>query len=165
MQPIIERFGRAFDATVQPFPVPAFFDNPATRAAMWKERSIARILHMRRNADVCLFSLGAVSGGIPSHVYSAGYLDRKDFEALRQENVVGDVSTVFVREDGSHHGISLNNRASGIPPEDLRRVNHRICVVTGRNKVPALRAALRSQLITDLVIDEPTAADLAPYSE
>lgn len=157
---IIERFGRAYDATVQSFPVPAFFDYAATRSAMWRERSIGRILGMQRQADVCLFSLGAVAGGVPSHVYSAGYLDRHDFAALRREKVVGDLSTVFIRADGSHAGISLNERASGMPPEDLRRVNRRICVVTGRNKVPALRAALRSHLVTDLVIDEPTAADL-----
>lgn len=157
---IIERFGRAFDAAVQPFPVPAFFDYRQTREAMWRERSIKRIVSMQRKADVCLFSLGAVAGGIPSHVYSAGYLDRNDFDSLRRERVVGDLSTVFLRADGSHHGIALNDRASGMPPEDLRRVNRRLCVITGRNKVAALRAALRSRLITDLVIDEPTAADL-----
>lgn len=157
---ITGRFGRAFDATVQPFPVPAFFDHAATRTAMWKERSIARIRTMQREADVCLFSVGAVAGGVPSHVYSAGYLDQKDFETLQREQVVGDLSTVFIRADGSHHGIAINDRASGMLPEDLRHINRRICVATGRNKVPALRAALRAHLVTDLVVDEPTAAEL-----
>lgn len=157
---IIGRFGRAFDATVQPFPVPAFFDHAATRTAMWKERSIARIRAMQREADVCLFSVGAVAGGVPSHVYSAGYLDQKDFETLNREQVVGDLSTVFIRADGSDHGIPINDRASGMPPEDLRHVNRRICVATGRNKVPALRAALRAHLVTDLILDEPMAAEL-----
>ena len=28
-----------------------------------------------RRADIALFGVGAVTGGLPSHVYSAGYLD------------------------------------------------------------------------------------------
>lgn len=164
---IIERFGQAYNASVQPFPVPAFFDYAATRDAMWKERSIRRILAMQRNADVSLFSLGAVAGGIPSHVYSAGYLDQRDFHTLKAENVVGDISTVFIRANGTSQGISLNDRASGLPPEELRHVGRRICVVSGHNKLPAIQAALRARLVTDLIIDESTATKLvtpAAYS-
>ncbi|WGW12558.1 sugar-binding domain-containing protein [Saxibacter everestensis] len=157
---VISRFGAAFDAPVQHFPVPAFFDYAATRKAMWQERSIKRILRMQRNVDVALFSVGAVAGGVPSHVYTAGYLDDADFRSLRTEGVVGDINTVFIRADGSHHDIPLNQRASGIPPDELRRIHRRLCVVSGENKVPALRAALASHLVTDLVIDEPTASSL-----
>lgn len=161
---ITGHFGQAFDATVQPFPVPAFFDHPETRTAMWKERSIARIRDMQRTADVCLFSVGAIAGGVPSHVYSAGYLDHDDFETLRREEVVGDLSTVFIRADGSDDNIPINDRASGMPPRELYKINHRICIATGDNKVPPLRAALRAQMITDLVTDEPTAARLMSNS-
>src|SRR5919202_4818379 len=36
---ILRRFGTAFGARVEEFPVPAFFDDPATKAALWRERS------------------------------------------------------------------------------------------------------------------------------
>ena len=65
---LISRFADAFDARVHHFPVPAFFDYAETRRAMWRERSIARVLDMQRRADIALFSVGALEGDVPSHV-------------------------------------------------------------------------------------------------
>lgn len=56
---LISRFADAFDARVHHFPVPAFFDYAETRRAMWRERSIARVLDMQRRADIALFLVGA----------------------------------------------------------------------------------------------------------
>lgn len=52
---LISRFGDAFDARVHLFPVPAFFDYAETRQAMWRERSVARVLDVQRRADIALF--------------------------------------------------------------------------------------------------------------
>jgi deoxyribonucleoside regulator len=157
---ILGRFGYAFDAKVQQFPVPTLFDFAATRRALWRERSIIRILELQRRCDIMLFSIGAVHGGVPSHVYTAGYLGEADFKELGIQGVVGDVATVFLREDGSHDGISLNERSSGPPPEVVCRAPRRICVVSGTHKVRGLRGAIAAGLITDLIIDERTASAL-----
>ena len=49
---MLSRMGAALGARTIGFPVPAFFDQAATRRAMWSERSIKRILvfmsHLRR---------------------------------------------------------------------------------------------------------------------
>ncbi|MBD8079447.1 sugar-binding transcriptional regulator [Cellulosimicrobium arenosum] len=153
-------FGAAFDAQVHDFPVPAFFDYAETKRAMWRERSVRRVLDVQRHADIALFSVGAVSGGVPSHVYSAGYLEPEDVAVLEDEGVVGDVCTVFLRQDGTYRDIALNARATGPAPDELRRVPRRVCVVAGDNKVAPLRAALRAGVVTDLVIDEITASRL-----
>ncbi|WP_250445041.1 sugar-binding transcriptional regulator [Actinotalea sp. C106] len=157
---LISGFGSAFDAAVHHFPVPAFFDYPETKASMWRERSIRRVLDVQRRADIALFSVGAVSGGVPSHVYSAGYLDAEDVTLLHDEGVVGDVCTVFLRADGSYADVALNARATGPTPTELRRIPRRVCAVAGDNKVAPLRAALAAGAVTDLVIDEVTAAAL-----
>ena len=154
---LISGFGAAFDATVHHFPVPAFFDYPDTKAAMWRERSIRRVLDVQRRADIALFGVGAVSGGLPSHVYSAGYLDAEDVALLTEEGVVGDVCTVFLRADGSYQDIALNARATGPTPLELHLIPRRVCAVAGDNKVGPLRAALAAGVVTDLVIDELTA--------
>ena len=41
------------------------------------------------------------------------------------------------------------------------RVPRRIAVVSGRAKLPALRGAVATGVITDLVVDESTAGQLA----
>jgi len=157
---LIARFGDAFDARVQLFPVPAFFDYAETRRAMWRERSVARVLDLQRRADMVLFSIGAVGGEVPSHVYSAGYLEREDIETLEAEGVVGDVCTVFLRADGTYVDLSLNERATGPTPAELKRIPRRVCAVAGDSKVTPLLAALRAGVITHLVLDEQTATRL-----
>lgn len=157
---LISSFGSAFGAAMHHFSVPAFFDYPETKAAMWRERSVQRVLGVQRRADIALFSVGAVAGAVPSHVYSAGYLDDDDVRLLHEEGVVGDVCTVFLRADGSYQDISLNQRATGPTPAELQRIPRRVCVVSGDNKAVPLLAALHAGVVTDLVVDEVTATAL-----
>jgi deoxyribonucleoside regulator len=157
---ILRRFGDAFGAQVQQFPVPAFFDDPDTKLALWRERSTRRVLELQESMDVVLFGIGAPSALVPSHVYSGGYLEASDHESLRRDGVVGDVATVFLREDGSSTDIELNKRASGPDFATIRRAPRRVCVVAGTSKVPGIRGALAAGLITDLILDEGTARAL-----
>src|SRR5699024_8541303 len=67
---VLSRAAARWDATVHQFPVPAFFDFPATREAMWRERSVQRVLATQREATVAVFSVGAFDAEVPSHVYT-----------------------------------------------------------------------------------------------
>lgn len=159
---ILHRFAAAFGGAVEQFPVPAFFDDPATKRAMWRERSTRRILDVQKGMDLVVFSVGSAGAPVPSHVYAGGYLEPADLAALRADRVVGDVATVFYRADGSSDGIALNDRATGPDFDDLRRVRRRVCVVSGVSKLASLRGALAAGLVTDLVIDEMAARSLDP---
>ncbi|MDJ0324683.1 sugar-binding domain-containing protein [Cryobacterium sp. PH31-AA6] len=158
---ILRRFGDAFGAHVEQFPVPTFFDDPATRQALWRERGVIRLLELQGRMDVALFGLGSPFSDVPSHVYAGGYLEDADFDALGQSGVVGDVATIFFRADGSTDGIPLNQRSTGPDFAVLRRTPRRICVVSGSSKLASLRGALAARVITDLYIDEGTARALA----
>jgi DNA-binding transcriptional regulator LsrR (DeoR family) len=158
---ILSRFGAAYSAYVQQFPVPAFFDDPATKLALWRERSIRRVLDIQAHMDIALFGLGSPSAEVPSHVFSGGYLNRDDFRSLAKQGVVGDVATVFFRADGSYSDLPLNARSSGPDLNLLRRAARRICVVSGTAKLASLRGALNAGIVTDLIVDESTARTLA----
>jgi DNA-binding transcriptional regulator LsrR (DeoR family) len=157
---ILERFGRAYSAQIQQFPVPAFFDDPATREALWRERSTKRTLKIQANMDIAIFGLGSPFAEVPSHVYIGGYLDRGDYRSLSDDHVVGDIATVFYRLDGSWRDVALNARATGPDFDRLRRVARRVCVVSGPQKLASLRGALATGLITDLVLDGALARHL-----
>jgi deoxyribonucleoside regulator len=157
---IVRRFGANFDATVEEFPVPAFFDYADTKMALWRERSVRRILDLQARADTAIFGVGAPTGPVHSHVYSAGYVEERDLTRLTADGVVGDIATVFLRADGSWRDIGLNARCSGPPLDQLAAVPERICVVPGRHRLPGLRGALAAGLVTQLIIDEDAAAAL-----
>jgi len=156
---IIMRFAENYQAKAYLFPLPTFFDYVETKQFLWRERSIKRILDLQNQADLLLYSIGAVNSGIPSRVHSDGYLDKRDYQELEQLNVAGDVATVFFRDDGSFNNIPLNQRASG-PNLSLLKEKHGICVVSGLAKVRGLCSALRGGLIKELIVDEPTALEL-----
>lgn len=153
---ILMRFAQNYRATYHLFPVPAFFDKVQTKNALWEETSIKRILDLQSKADLYLYSIGAVNAGIPSHIHIEGYLNQSDYMELKKSAVVGDIATVFFREDGSYNNISINQRSSG-PSLTLFKNKHGICVISGQAKLKGLFAAIRGKLITELILDEPTA--------
>ncbi|MHA7145364.1 sugar-binding transcriptional regulator [Arthrobacter sp. TmT3-37] len=157
---LLAEMAAAFGSSLIPFPTPAFFDNEQTRRLMWAESSVRRVLSVRNSADLALFSVGAFQGSTRSEVYSGGYLTEDAFKQFAAHRVVGDVCTVFLREDGTYADIDLNRRASGPTPMELRQIPSRLCVVAGDQKVPGLVGALRAGVVTDLVIDEITARTL-----
>ncbi|MFJ2315985.1 transcriptional regulator [Arthrobacter sp. MYb214] len=157
---ILTRFGQAFTARTEQFPVPAFFDRASTRDAMWKETSIRRVLQVQKEMSLAVFSLGSAGSAVASQVYRGGYLTKAETQELNEIGVVGDVATVFFDKDGNSSNISLNARSTGPNLDALRKVPTRFCVVAGRGKLQAVRGALKGGLITDLVIDEGTALAL-----
>ncbi|MHC6220944.1 sugar-binding transcriptional regulator [Arthrobacter sp. MMS24-S77] len=160
---IMRRFGIAYGARVEQFPVPAFFDHASTKTAMWNERSVQRVLDLQARMSIAIFGVGSVHSDYPSHVYAGGYLDETDLNLLASSDVVGDVATVFFRADGSSDGITLNERSTGPSHEQLRQVRRRICVVSGASKINGLRGALAARLATDLILDEATAKRLVSF--
>ncbi|MEA4812391.1 MAG: sugar-binding domain-containing protein [Anaerolineaceae bacterium] len=156
---IVQRFADNYEAKAHLFPVPTFFDYSGTKKLLWQERSIRTILEIQNKANLLLFSIGAVNGGVPSHVYSGGYLEEKDYKELCKHNVIGDIATVFFQRDGSHLNIPMNLRSSG-PDLEMFKEKKSICVVSGLAKVAGLDAALRGGFIKVLIVDEPTARSL-----
>jgi deoxyribonucleoside regulator len=156
---IIMRFSENFRARAHLFPVPTFFDFPETKSALWREGSIKRILNLHEQADILLYSIGAVNAGMPSHVYSGGYLTETDYKELEKFKIAGDIATVFFKEDGSFDNIPLNKRVSG-PSLELFKQKHGVCVVSGLAKVSGLNAALKGNLMSELIVDESTARAL-----
>lgn len=150
----------AFEARPVYFPVPAFFDDPATRAALWRERSIAGVVRLQQQCDIAVFGVGSWAGTLTSQVYAADYLDDRDMAALQAAGAVGDVCTTFVRGDGSWADLEINARSSGPALDELARLPRRVCVVPSSNRVPGVIGALRAGVVTDLVIDEQSATAL-----
>lgn len=157
---ILDRFGDAYGATIEQLPVPAVFDDPGTKEAMWRERSTRRVLGIQAKADVAVFGVGSPFAEVPSRVYLGGYLDASDVESLARDGVVGDVATVFYRADGSTDGVAINRRTTGPDLARLRRIPRRLCAVSGVQKLPSLRGALAAGVVTDLVLDDALARAL-----
>lgn len=158
---LVSNLAKAWGATGEVFPVPAFFDHAETREMLWSERSIRRILDIQAKADLAVFSVGAVRADVPSQVHVGGYLSPNDLHRLHRAGVVGDIGTVFYRSDGTTADIELNSRASGLPLEHLRKIPTRLCLAVGAGKAEALAAALAGGYVTHLLADQELLAGVA----
>jgi DNA-binding transcriptional regulator LsrR (DeoR family) len=155
---IIMRFAENYAGTPSLMPIPAYFDDPSTKQAMFRERSIERVHGVARRADAVLFSIGVPDAD--SYIYRAGYIERDDLDALLADGVVGDIATMFFRADGSWRDIDMNARSSGLSLDTLAAHPHTICIVDGARKREAILGALRGGFMNTLIIDEPTAHTL-----
>ena len=154
---ILARMAYQWKANIVQFPVPAFFDDPQTKEALWREGAVRRVLNWQEKCTLAVFSVGALRAEIPSHVYAAGYLSRSELNKLALDKVVGDVCTVLIRQDGTWNDIAINKRATGPSPDQLRRIPRRFCVVAGKAKAQSLLGALNAGVATDLVCDKGVA--------
>lgn len=157
---VIGLLGTKWQAQAVHFPVPAFFDHASTREALWRERSVQRVLDQQAACSLAVFSVGAFDAEVPSHVHASGYLSPADLDALHADGAVADVCTVFLRADGSWRDLPINQRSSGVDPDRLARIPRRVLVASGARKAGPVHAALLARVATDVVIDEATATAL-----
>ena len=148
---LIAHIANNYEARGYLFSVPAFFDFSETRDVLWKESSVKRILDLQNRSDIVLFSPESI-------------LDNNRLKGLTplapQSDVVGLVSNIFIRADGSYDDIELNQRACGPDLSLLHHVDRVICAASGFNHLESLRGALNGRYLTDLIVDEPTARRL-----
>lgn len=127
-----------------PFVVP----DAATARALRGQPEVARTFAQFRSVTKALVGIGRWAPA-QSTVYDAA--TEKERRALRQQGICADVSGVFVMPDGSTPPTALNDRMIGVSAEQLRATPEVIAVPYEAVKAPAVRAALRSRLVTSLV--------------
>lgn len=81
---------------------------------------------------------------------------------LRERKAVGMIATYYYDEDGSFIE-SPNDIVIRIPLDDMKRTNVFLFVSSGEKKVAAVRGALKTGIVTHLIIDDVTARKLIEW--
>lgn len=137
--------------------VPMLVPDPSTAAALRGQPEVARAFSRFRTVTKAVAGIGQWSAG-ESMLYEA--VTPAERRTLHRLGVCAEVSGVLLTEDGEPVQTELTERMIAISVDELRGVGEVIGIPYGVRKTRAVRAALRSGLVTSLVTDAALAASL-----
>jgi phosphoenolpyruvate---glycerone phosphotransferase subunit DhaK len=134
---------------------PAVMSTAKARAIMVAEQLVAEQLQILLQANKALFGISALRPN--TSLDSDGLFEGADIQHYLDGAAVGVLAARFIDAWGKPVAGALDDRVIGLSLEDLLRVDLRICVAGGFDKVPAILAALRRGYANVLVTDAATA--------
>ena len=152
------QFAELFQGEGFLIPAPAVVDSPETKHALLERCGLSAIFEMADNLDVALLSCGGISSLTTS--YRTGYLSEADRRSLIEAGAIGDVLYNFIDEKGDLVDHEVNDRVISVNLARLRRTPERVLISGGKDKLVAVRAAIRTVAPTTLILDEQTAIAL-----
>lgn len=142
-------------------PVPYLASSEREKELLQAQQSVQEMLQLARRADVYIIGVGAIGDDalVNAHIRQMRMISEAEWHELQQKQAVCDIMGSFVDIDGVAVKSNINKLALGLGPDDLRG-RKVIAVVGGGGKERAVLAALRTNIITDLVLCEDTAQRL-----
>jgi len=142
-------------------PVPYIAANAEEKEVLLAQRSVQDMLALARQAEIYLVGIGAMTPD--AHVRQVGMVSDTEWNDLCRLNAVGDLMGCFLDAAGRPVDATVNHHALGLGIEEMRG-RRIVAVAAGAAKAQAILAALKTGVITDLVIDEQAARPIAEMS-
>jgi DNA-binding transcriptional regulator LsrR (DeoR family) len=139
------------------FHVPLVVPSAATARAMRKQPEVARAFARYGSVTKAVVGIGLWAPG-QSTIYDAA--DERDRELMTRLGACADISGVIVDTEGRPVDAGLTERMIGISAPEMRAIPEVIAIAYGMEKAPAVRAALRSGLVSGLITHTTLAAAL-----
>lgn len=154
---IAENFARKTGGDYCLLNAPIVLQNKETCDLFKKEPSISQILKKGKSCNIALVGIGEVN--LSSTSYLGGAFSASDAANLASQNAAASVCTSYVSKDGKILETELNSRSIGISLDELADTTT-IAVSTGREKIEAIKAVLKSAYIDIFMTSIDIAAEL-----
>ena len=140
-------------------PVPGIVADQRTREALLSDVHVQRAIGALDELDIAFVGIGAPT---PNSVTmrDGSIISRSELDGLLRKGAVGDIALRYYGADGQCIESDINDRIIGISLEQLEKAPKVVGVSGGPDKLSAIRAALRGQLINVLITDSVTAEKL-----
>ena len=155
---VAEQLGQFFGAPARALYAPVYVPNAATAAGLATDRGLNEALNMARQADLVVFSMGALDGS--ATMLKLGYLTQEEQAFLTGHGAVGDIACRWIDAMGRPVELPSTIHPIGITLDDLRAVPDRLAIAYGAVKAEVILATLRGGYATHLVTDARNAAVL-----
>lgn len=138
-------------------PVPVIAASAAERDLLHRQKAIQNSLDLARRADVAFVGIGEVGPRAPLMV--DGYITEAERQSLVRAGGVGEILGWVFDSAGALIDDAFNERVVS-PPILKEYTTCKIAVAMGKDKLHAVAAAMRGQLVDGIITDETTARAL-----
>lgn len=154
---IAENFAQKTGGSYDLINAPIILQNKETCNLIKKEPSISQILNKGKACNIALIGIGEIN--LSSTTYLCGAFSEKDITELAAENAVASVCTSYISKDGKILNTELSLRSVGVSLNELAQ-NTTIAFSTGKEKIEATKAALKSGYIDIFMTSQDMAEEL-----
>jgi lsr operon transcriptional repressor len=156
---VLQRLSQKLGAVGCYFPAPIFVRDASMRDSLFQEVYVGSELD--KKVQECSLALSGV-GPVDGHtIYMmSGLIQPEEMETIKKAGGVGDIYGHFFNERGQLIDHPVHQRLMAVPFEDLKKIKEFILVGGGPERVKGIKAALRIGMVTALVTDYQTAAEL-----
>ncbi|MEM1342994.1 MAG: sugar-binding domain-containing protein [Pseudomonadota bacterium] len=136
-------------------PVPLFVDAPEDKRILLAQSGLAGTMELIERASLVVVGIGDLDPAAPTSPASPDAL-----EDLRRAGAVAEILGQFLDSDGQPLATPYDGRVMA-PPLSALAGRTVVAIAGGERKAAALRAALKSGLLSGLIVDERTGRHLA----
>jgi deoxyribonucleoside regulator len=155
---IIQETCKQWGASGNYIPNLATVEDQAAKESYFRNGKTGKMVaKLWKQCDLAIFSVGAIENGT---FLSPSLVTAEEMIELKQLHAVGDILGHCFSIDGEFIQSSLEDRLISIPIDLLRKCRTRRAVVVGNFKADALKGALRTGVINELITDDITAEAL-----
>lgn len=136
---------------------PAYIPEKRTRDALLKLPQVRAVHEHLGRARLALVGLGTLENSV---FVERGALSPGDIADLRKSGAVGELCGRFFDRGGAECDTPWRDQVMSVELGQLHKIPHVIAVVSGKDRSPAIAAAIRGKLLNGLIIDESGATAL-----
>ncbi len=147
-------FADAVDGRLINIAAPAIVSSAEVRDLLMREPLIDRQFEALSRANRVVFGIASMRPN--STIHTSGFFDSVSLQDYLAKDATGVVAGRFIDGHGRPVAGPLDDRTIGMSLDLLKKINMRIAVAGGFDKVPAILAALRGGYVNVLITDAAT---------
>lgn len=143
---------------------PLFLQSPVvvkdkkTKKALLQEKSVAEILRIARKTDLALVGIGLLNR--QGLLWQSGMMEERDYRGLQKAGAVGAICGRCFDINGKPCVSDWDERVIGLTLKELKRVQHKVGIAFGEEKLKGIVGALNGRYLDVLITDEDIANSL-----